>query len=298
MTREVCQNLSRANTINLRENRELTVVKSTAAQDNVVTLGLLRFHGPDATAFLQGQLSNDVEALEVGVTQLAGYHNPQGRVIALLRLARVAPTEVLALLPQDLAATVAQRLRRYVLRSKLTLDLLDAPAIAAATATLPAGMATTRSRPADIAAGLPQVYAATSEQFVAQMLNLDCIGAVSFGKGCYTGQEVIARAHYRGRVKRRMQRFVTMAAVADACAAPPLVPGAGVRLPDGRRLDIVDAAARADGRVEFLAVAPLETTAPSESAAATAAAEPSTAGVDAPPLLDCAPLPLPYALPD
>ena len=56
-------------------------------------------------------------------------------------------------------------------------------------------------------AGLPQVYAATSETFVAQMLNLDLLGAIAFDKGCYTGQEVIARAHYRGRVKRRMQRW-------------------------------------------------------------------------------------------
>ncbi len=47
--------------------------------------------------------------------------------------------------------------------------------------------------------GVPQVYAATSESFVAQMLNLDLLGAIAFDKGCYTGQEVIARAHYRGR---------------------------------------------------------------------------------------------------
>jgi len=187
-------------------------VKSTAAQESVVTLGLLRFHGSDATAFLQGQLSNDIEALAVGATQLAGYHNPQGRVIALLRLTRAAPGEILAQLPLELVEPVAQRLRRYVLRSKLAIDVPDAAA-AAAGAT---GTATTRSRLADIAAGLPQVYAATSEQFVAQMLNLDCIDAVSFTKGCYTGQEVVARAHYRGRVKRRMQRFVTTAAAADA----------------------------------------------------------------------------------
>jgi folate-binding protein YgfZ len=294
MTREVCQNSSRAKTRNFRKNRELPVVKSTAAQDNVVTLGLLRFHGPDATAFLQGQLSNDIDSLAVGATQLAGYHNPQGRVIALLRLTRLAPGEILALLPQELVEPVAQRLRRYVLRSKLAIDVPDAAAAAAGAIRADA----MRSRQADIAAGLPQVYAATSEQFVAQMLNLDCIGAVSFSKGCYTGQEVIARAHYRGRVKRRMQRFVTTTAVADAGSAPLLVPGASVRLRDGRRLDIVDAAARADGRIEFLAVAPLETTAPPETGAAAAAAAPSTAGVDAPPLLDCAPLPLPYALPD
>src|SRR5207237_6396427 len=76
-----------------------------------------------------------------------------------------------------------------------------------------------------VAAGEPEVYAVTSEQFVAQMLNLDVLGAIAFDKGCYTGQEIIARAHYRGRVKRRMQRFLT-----DAPTA--LEPGGSSVLPD------------------------------------------------------------------
>ncbi|HTV98020.1 MAG TPA: hypothetical protein VME42_18650 [Steroidobacteraceae bacterium] len=59
-------------------------------------------------------------------------------------------------------------------------------------------------RLADVRAGLPQVYAATSEQFVAQMLNLDLLDAISFDKGCYTGQEIIARTQHLGRIKRRM----------------------------------------------------------------------------------------------
>jgi folate-binding protein YgfZ len=56
----------------------------------------------------------------------------------------------------------------------------------------------------DINAGIPWVTLATQEQFVAQMANMDVIGAVSFTKGCYPGQEIIARTHYLGKVKRRM----------------------------------------------------------------------------------------------
>lgn len=56
-------------------------------------------------------------------------------------------------------------------------------------------------------AGLPWVVAATTEQFVPQMLNLELVGGVSFRKGCYPGQEVVARSQYRGTLKRRMQRF-------------------------------------------------------------------------------------------
>ena len=106
-------------------------------------------------------------------------------------------------------------------------------------------------RALDVAAGLPQVYQATTGQFVAQMLNLDCIDAVSFDKGCYTGQEVIARAHFRGRVKRRMQRFATL-------GPARLTPGDAGQLEDGRSYRVVEAAAHPDGSTEFLAVAPID----------------------------------------
>ena len=101
----------------------------------------------------------------------------------------------------------------------------------------------------DIADGEAQVYAATSEEFVAQMLNLDALDAIAFDKGCYTGQEVIARAHYRGRVKRRLQRFVSRGAAA-------LAVGESGTLADGRAFKVVEAVRLADGRCEFLAVAP------------------------------------------
>ena len=56
-------------------------------------LGVLRFRGVDAVRFLQGQVSNDVERLSAERSQLAGYHNPQGRAIALLRLVQLAPDD-------------------------------------------------------------------------------------------------------------------------------------------------------------------------------------------------------------
>jgi tRNA-modifying protein YgfZ len=133
-----------------------------------------------------------------------------------------------------------------------------------------------------IAAGEPQVYRATSEEFVAQMLNLDALGAIAFDKGCYTGQEIIARAHYRGRVKRRMQRFVTPP------KQQPLKPGDAGELTDGRAFRAVDAVMLADGRCEFLAVAPLEA---GEVDASPPAGPAATARVAA------QTLPLPYALP-
>jgi folate-binding protein YgfZ len=125
----------------------------------------------------------------------------------------------------------------------------------------------------EVAAGQPQVYAATSEEFVAQMLNLDALNAIAFDKGCYTGQEVIARAHYRGRVKRRMQRFVSR----EPCQ---LSPGDSGQLADGRTFKVVVTAQLADGRCDFLAVAPM-LGAPSETGAASAAAAGSDRGATA-----------------
>jgi folate-binding protein YgfZ len=59
----------------------------------------------------------------------------------------------------------------------------------------------------DIRAGIPEIQMRTSELFVPQMLNLDLLGAISFTKGCYVGQEIVARTQNLGRIKRRMFRF-------------------------------------------------------------------------------------------
>jgi folate-binding protein YgfZ len=152
---------------------------------------------------------------------------------------------------------------------------------------------------------------ATSEVFVAQMLNLDALDAIAFDKGCYTGQEVIARAHYRGRVKRRLQRFVSR-------EAATLAVGESGTLADGRAFKVVEAVTLADGRREFLAVAPIVggTAGAAEAAGAAtvvgagAAAEASAgAGASASgdttaqttrsaPVIDAEVLTLPYPLPE
>jgi folate-binding protein YgfZ len=134
----------------------------------------------------------------------------------------------------------------------------------------------------DIRAGVPEITAATSGLFVSQMLNLDLLDAISFSKGCYTGQEVIARAHYRGQVKRRMQRFFTDSTV-------ELVPSERVQLADGRSAQIVMASPTEEGEQEFLAVTPL---------AAQADSADESAGEALAQRLRCTQMPLPYALPD
>jgi folate-binding Fe-S cluster repair protein YgfZ len=81
--------------------------------------GLIRVRGADAVKFLQGQLSNDVSKLGAGQSILAGFHNPQGRTIALLRLVHWDVDDILALVPRELAGSVAARLAKYILRAKV-----------------------------------------------------------------------------------------------------------------------------------------------------------------------------------
>lgn len=106
----------------------------------------------------------------------------------------------------------------------------------------------------DIEAGLPTVHARTEERFVAQMVNLDRLEAIDFNKGCYPGQEVIARTHYLGRIKRRMFPLH----VPTAGHLP--MPGENVLNADGGDPvgELVRAAPHPDGGVLALAVLRLE----------------------------------------
>ncbi|MDR2214207.1 MAG: hypothetical protein LBE59_00005 [Nevskiaceae bacterium] len=258
-------------------------------------LNALWIRGPDARAFLQGQLSQDMGRVTPATPRLAGLHDPQGRCLAVMRVFAVDGEQYVAVLPEELLEVVAARLRRVVLRARVAMEsgvggwrvygLCGARADVAAAVTAavaatdaavtgPVHMGDADGEPSralivaprnatllpkdnvgdesrwhalDIRDGLPQVFAATSGAFTAQMLNLDVVDGVSFTKGCYTGQEIIARSHYLGQVKRRMRRFQTSSQTA-------LLPGASVRLADGRTARIVNAAPDESGGQQFLAV--------------------------------------------
>lgn len=132
----------------------------------------------------------------------------------------------------------------------------------------------------DITAGVPQIYPETSEAFVPQMLNLELLGGVDFKKGCYPGQEIVARLHYRGGLKQRMYRLH-----ADSAALPG-TPVYAPESPGQAAGTVVDAAVAPAGGFDLLAVLPI--------AAAAAQEEWRLAG-EAGPVLRL--LSLPYALP-
>jgi len=252
-------------------------------------LGLIRATGPEARAFLQGQLSNDSKLLSLSQGQLSGYCSPKGRLLAVFTVLQLGEDDFALALPAGLLAPTLKRLKMFVLRSKLTLSdaSSELPALgvmgeAAAAALATFGFAVPDSdygsaqhagtlllrRPgpvprfelraapgqlaalrqslnllpanpddwalAEVLAGTPQVLPETTDHFVPQTINLDLAGGVSFTKGCYPGQEIVARVHYLGRVKQRLR-------LAQAQATLP--PGTQLLDAEGHSVGMVMAAA-------------------------------------------------------
>ena len=157
--------------------------------------------GTDAEEFLQGQLTADVRQLDSSEPLRSAWCNPKGRVICIMMLAKDAAGFTLTL-PAELAEHVVQRLTMFRFRSKVDFEIRKASADERAP-----GGSLEEWRLEQLRAGVAEIFGAQSEQFTPHMLNLDLLDAVSLDKGCYTGQEIIARTHYRGATKRRLHRF-------------------------------------------------------------------------------------------
>ncbi len=206
-------------------------------------LGVIRAQGEDAASFLQGQLTQDMVQMKPGEARLAALCSPKGRMLASFVACRVAADEFWLVCSRDLLAKTLKRLSMFVLRARLKLsDASDELALhgmigaaasaatagdqpaAAFVAPLPAAdgaaralwIGTTGSAPptgealsaeqwdwAAVRSGVAMVTTPVAEAFVPQMLNYESVGGVNFKKGCYPGQEVVARSQFRGAIKRR-----------------------------------------------------------------------------------------------
>lgn len=177
---------------------------------------VLEIEGTDRVAFLQGQTTLDVTRLEPNAPLArSAVLSPQGRVLATFWLWAEADRLVLCLLREQ-AEFLKLHLQKYVLRSKVRLAVHEiTPARGDWIQSQWPPLAVPGER-ADgdghedlltrmIRAQIAEVNAATRERFTAHHLNLDWIGAISFDKGCYTGQEIVVRTAHRGNVKRRLR---------------------------------------------------------------------------------------------
>jgi folate-binding protein YgfZ len=246
---------------------------------------VIRFSGPDARSFLQGQLSTNLQHLSERAAQFTSYNSAKGRMLGAGYLLADGD-DILWLIHPTIVESVVKRLRMFVLRAKLSVvpephlnvggvlgegaeGWLATQGIEAPTAPLALRQhgdlrimrgfgATTRYlllghcaaaddlpeqadawRRVDLRAGVPLITADTQDHFIAQHAGLSALGGLSFDKGCYVGQEIIARLHYRGEIKRSLQAF--------SAAAPCPTPGTPLYAGDQVAGEVVDAVSTAEG---------------------------------------------------
>lgn len=212
---------------------------------------VVSLQGVDARRFAQAQFMGDVDALADGHWQWNGWLTPKGRVIALFALLRHDADNLHLLLADSDPAAFVAALSRFMFRSKLRIaheaDLqvsgrFEAPdqargasfagtsdplalqldlggaggsrTLAVGTAQAPEdAAAAARWRALDLAHGLPRLDPDQAEQWTPQQLSLDRLRAYSVKKGCYPGQEIVARTHFLGQAKRGLVRLVAAAGI-------------------------------------------------------------------------------------
>lgn len=271
-----------------------TAEAGAAASGNIVTdlsqFTLIGISGSDTSTFLQGQFTCNMDKIEEGTVSHGAWCNPKGRVMANFLILK-GSSQLFLLLPLALKQRFIQRLRMYVLRADVTIEDLEAQYILLGirggelppgpvsfqlpdemdryiiAATVENGKRLWRELTGvltpvgsqhwglyDILQGLPWVVDETSEQLLPQSLNLDLLGGLSFDKGCYLGQEIIARMHFRGRLKQRMY-------LASLQASHPPQPGAKLYAPGSEQGigTVVNAAQHPDGDWRILAITDIAT---------------------------------------
>lgn len=201
---------------------------------------VLALRGPDAVRFAQAQFMSDVAALADGHWHWSGWLTPKGRVVALFALLRLDAEQVWLLLPDADPEALAAQLRRFVFRSKVAVeprtDLQVGGAFAAPVQTRGDALAGSadagfeldmggeggdrvlrigaaahaaaddarqaRWRLSDVLHGLPRLDDSQVDRWTPQQLSLERLQAFSVKKGCYPGQEIVARTHFLGKAKR------------------------------------------------------------------------------------------------
>ncbi len=243
------------------EERAFDAVQTYAC--DLSNLGLIRASGEDASSFLHGQFTNDLNLVNADTSQLSSYCNAKGRMLAIFRIFK-RDDDYILLLRRDVIDVVLNKLNMFKLMAKVELTdisnelvvfgiagpntdsllgenniqaLNELNQVIAKENTTVIKITSELSRALiiasfddakiiwksianqcvqtsyhfweliDIQNGIPTVTAETSEAFIPQMVNLELIGGVNFQKGCYPGQEIVARTHYLGKPNRRMYRI-------------------------------------------------------------------------------------------
>ena len=197
-------------------------------------LRVLTISGEDAGELLQGQMTQDIRKLEDDKIHITSFCNVQGRVIASAFI-QGRNDQYDLILSSEIIDDLENHLKRYVLRSKVVIEQSiektfgsyksdvnedgkeygslknDPERVLILSTQAPKSIDNFITSEewirCDIENKIAIIDKESSEKFIPQMLNLDILDAVSFSKGCYTGQEVVARVQHRGKVKKRMYKI-------------------------------------------------------------------------------------------
>jgi len=200
-------------------------------------LAILQVNGKDSAQLLQGQATCQINDIVENKFSFGAFCTPQGKTISSFLITKQQDSFLL-ILPTELLEKIQKRLQLYILRADVQLtdcretlcllgfyDLDKPPTLGVSllkqtkrsllicdTETAIQHWQNSAFTPCptnewaylDALAGIPWLNTETTEEFIPQMLNIDKLGGISFNKGCYTGQEIVARTHYLGKAKRQL----------------------------------------------------------------------------------------------
>lgn len=155
----------------------------------------IQIHGPDAETFLQGQLTCDVTKT-TETPSFGAYCDHKGRMIANFYIQRDTENAFYLILPASLLEATITELKKFGAFSKVTIEEVDIQTSNPET-----------NKNHYINKGIAFLYPETSLKFTPQMINWEKHGGVSFDKGCYVGQEIVARTQHLGKLKRHLHTF-------------------------------------------------------------------------------------------
>ena len=209
-------------------------------------LSILSFSGSDVKDFLQGQMTQDINSISNQSYKMTSILNPKGRMIVSGLIKRSEDIFFL-IISKDLSEDILNWLSRYILRSDVIITIEDFNIIGLDNVNhkklinhqddsqqlnispvdvdkdryilIINNQVVTKDNSiqsinendwtlADIKSGLAIIDKNNSEKYIPQMINLDLLEGISFSKGCYTGQEVVARVQHRGKIKQRMFHII------------------------------------------------------------------------------------------
>lgn len=204
-------------------------------------LAVIKVTGADSAKYLQGQLTNDINKLNIVTNaelssstekdyQISAHLNHKGRMLANFIIIKTEENTFYLITNKEIVASILPRIKMFVMRSKVEISNLETNILLSEerlnnsinirlndkyflvidSTLISNNNDLNEWQQVLLELGLTLIHTKTQEKLIPQQANLDALDGISFTKGCYTGQEIVARTHYLGKIKRKLFRFETI----------------------------------------------------------------------------------------